>query len=212
MIANAVRGYPQKEHKILDLGQSMKITETNFKSVFLTKKKKKNPESYISLDLGCCSLSLNGMSSGNKWCVHSRSDDVKIYLFYTDYILGAVFLCLAEDCLVGSHRQQLRTPKHTHKQSVFLALRLPLLFAETSNVCLVLRQQELLQSLFKFHFGLLYVIFFPVCRHCFPVLCNFVVLFEAGLLSVFVFSLPFCNCTLSSLVPNWLASYNLKYH
>lgn len=54
--------------------------------------------------------------------------------------------------------------------------------------------------------------FFPVCRHCFPVLCNFVMLFEAGLLSVLIFSLPFCNCFLSSLGPNWFASYNLKYH
>lgn len=161
MIANAVRGYPQKEHKILDLCQSMKITEINLRSVFLTRKTK----SCISVDLGCCSPSLNGtsecMSAGNKWCVHSRSDDVRIYLFYTESVLGAVLLCLAEACLVGSHQQQLRTHKHTHKQSVFLALRLPLLFAETSNVCLVLRQQELLQSLFKFHFGLLYVIFFP---------------------------------------------------
>lgn len=129
---------------------------------FSPKKKLKN---CISLDLGCCSLSLNGtserMSTGNKWCVHSRSDDVRIYLFYTEYVLGAMLLCLAEACLAGSHLQQLRVPKHTHKQSVFLALRLPLLFAETSNVCLVLRQQELLQSLCKFHFGLLYVIFSP---------------------------------------------------
>lgn len=212
MIANVVRDYPQKEHKILDLCQSMKVTEISLKSVFLTRKTK----SCISVDLGCCSPSLNGtsecMSAGNKWCVHSRSDDVRIYLFYTESVLGAVLLCLAEACLVGSHQQQLRTHKHTQKQSVFLALRLPLLFAETSNVCLVLRQQELLQSLFKFHFGLLYVIFFPVCRHCFPVLCNFVMLFEAGLLSVLIFSLPFCNCFLSSLGPNWFASYNLKYH
>lgn len=119
MIANAVRGYPQKEHKILDLCQSMKVTEINFKSVFLTRKTK----SCISVDLGCCSPSLNGtsecMSAGNKWCVHSRSDDVRIYLFYTESVLGAVLLCLAEACLVGSHQQQLRTHKHTHSKVCF---------------------------------------------------------------------------------------------
>lgn len=47
--------------------------------------------------------------------------------------------------------------------------------------------------------------FFLVCRHCFPALCNFVVLFETGLPSVLIFSLPLCNCSLHSLMPNWVA-------
>ena len=57
--------------------------------------------------------------------------------------------------VINSRHQQ-----HIRKQSMFLALGLPLLFAETSDVCLIPRQQELLQSLFKFHLELLYVKFF----------------------------------------------------
>lgn len=212
MIANVVRGYPQKEHKILDLCQSMKVTEINLKSVFLTRKTK----SCISVDLGCCSPSLNGtsecMSAGNKWCVHSRSDDVRIYLFYTESVLGAVLLCLAEACLVGSHQQQLRTHKHTHSKVCFWLWDCHCYLQRLAMFVWFWDNRNYFGLCSNFILDCCMSFFFPVCRHCFPVLCNFVMLFEAGLLSVLIFSLPFCNCFLSSLGPNWFASYNLKYH
>lgn len=58
---------------------------------------------------------------------------------------------LAHTVISSGHHQ------YRDQQSVFLALGLPSLFAETSDVCLISEQQELPQSLFKFHLGLLYI-------------------------------------------------------